>query len=246
MKLLEAAGARNGMDHAQGEILLLHHMPHSRSFWRSNALARSFFPAIAVLLALSSNGQSGQRDLVQFSGVVVTGDSLLPVPFTNILIKNSYRGTMSDVYGYYSFVAQEGDTILFSAVGFERSQYVIPLDLADSKYSMIHVMYPDLVVLPQVNVYPWPSKEQFSQAFLNLDLPDDDYQIAMKNLSAAEMLQRMENLPTSAYESFRYQMALDQTKLYQQGSPTINLFNPIAWAQFIQAWRSGAFKKKEK
>ncbi len=221
-------------------------MSHRRSFPRPFAPLRAVLPALALLTVLSTFGQTGQRDLVQFSGVVVTGDSLLPVPFTNILIKNSYRGTMSDVYGYYSFVAQAGDTILFSAVGFERSQYVIPTDLADSKYSMIHVMYPDLVVLPQVNVYPWPSKEQFAQAFLELDLPDDDYQIAMKNLSAAEMLQRMENLPTSAYESFRYQMALDQTKLYQQGSPTINLFNPIAWAQFVQAWRSGAFKKKDK
>jgi len=79
----------------------------------------------AILLTLlfvsgSLLAQPGtQPNLVQFSGVVVT-DSLLPVPFTNILVKNTYRGTMSDVYGYFSFVAQEGDTILFSAVGFQR------------------------------------------------------------------------------------------------------------------------------
>ena len=29
------------------------------------------------------------------------------------------------------------------------------------------------------------------------------------------------------------------------GTPVINLFNPIAWAQFVQAWQSGAFKKKD-
>jgi hypothetical protein len=28
------------------------------------------------------------------------------------------------------------------------------------------------------------------------------------------------------------------------GMPTINLTNPIAWAQFLQAWRNGAYKKK--
>jgi hypothetical protein len=38
---------------------------------------------------------------------------------------------------------------------------------------------------------------------------------------------------------------LDQTRLYQQGGmPTINLTNPIAWAQLLQAWRNGAYKKK--
>jgi signal peptidase I len=208
---------------------------------------RSILLSCLLLAQLTAHAQApGQRDLIQFSGVVVT-DSLSPVPFTNILIRNTYRGTMSDVYGYFSFVAQEGDTVLFSAVGFERSQYVIPTDLSENKYSMIHVMSRDTVQLRELSVYPWPSKEQFRDAFLNLRLPDDDNQLALKNLSPAEMVQRMENLPPDAYQSFRYQMALDQTKLYYSGgTPNINLFNPIAWAQFLQAWQNGAFKRKDK
>ena len=199
--------------------------------------------AVGIGLHLSAQNERQQPNLVQFSGVVVT-DSLLPVPFTNILVKNTYRGTMSDVYGYFSFVAQEGDTILFSAVGFQRSQYVIPQDLGDSKYSMIHVMGRDTVQLRELAVYPWPSKEQFREAFLNLELPDDDHQLAMKNMSPAEMLQRMENLPPDAYQSFQYQMAMDHTRLYHSGgAPSINLFNPIAWAQFLQAWQNGDFSK---
>lgn len=205
----------------------------------------------AILLSLlfvsgSLLAQPGtQPNLVQFSGVVVT-DSLLPVPFTNILVKNTYRGTMSDVYGYFSFVAQEGDTILFSAVGFQRSQYVIPDSLSDGKYSMIHVLSRDTVTLKEFTVYPWPSREQFRDAFLALRLPADDHQLALRNLSPAEMVQRMENLPPDAYQSFQYQMAMDHTRLYYSGgTPVVNLFNPIAWAQFLQAWQNGAFKKKD-
>jgi len=64
--------------------------------------------------------------------------------------------------------------------------------------------------------------------------------------AVAEMVQRMENLPPDAYQSFQYQMAMDHTKLYYSGgTPVINLFNPIAWAQFVQAWQSGAFKAKD-
>lgn len=206
----------------------------------------------AILLALlaftgSLFAQPGadKPNLVQFSGVVVT-DSLMPVPFTNILVKNTYRGTMTDVYGYFSFVAQEGDTILFSAVGFQRSQYVIPDSLTDSKYSMIHVLNRDTVTLKEFTVYPWPSREQFRDAFLALRLPADDHQLALRNLSPAEMVQRMENLPPDAYQSFQYQMAMDHTRLYYSGgTPVVNLFNPIAWAQFLQAWQNGAFKKKD-
>lgn len=208
---------------------------------------RQLFVLGAVLCAFFTFGQekAPRPDLVQFSGVVVT-DSLLPVPFTHILVKDSYRGTMSDIYGYFSFVAQEGDTILFSAVGFQRSQYVIPTDLPEQKYSMIHVLNRDTVTLREFTVYPWPSREQFREAFLALRLPADDHQLAMRNLSPAEMIQQMENLPPDAYQSFQYAMATDQTRLYYAGgTPNINLFNPIAWAQFIQAWQNGAFKKKD-
>jgi hypothetical protein len=200
---------------------------------------------LALLAPALAWAQPSKPPLVQFSGVVVT-DSLAPVPFTNILVKNTYRGTMSDVYGYFSFVAQEGDTILFSAVGFVRSQYVVPGGLPESKYSMIHVMARDTIWLKEAVVVPWPSREQFAEAFLNLRLPEDDFQLTMRNLSPAEMMQRMENLPPDAYRSFQYQMAMDHTKLYYSGgTPPINLFNPIAWAQFIQAWQNGAFKKKQ-
>ncbi len=205
------------------------------------ALTLSLFLLCTTFLHAQDPAREPQ--LVQFSGVVVT-DSLQPVPFTNILVKNTYRGTMSDVFGYFSFVAQEGDTILFSAVGFQRSQYVVPTDLEENKYSMIHVMSRDTIQLKEISVYPWPSREQFREAFLNLKLPDDDYQLAMKNLSAAEMVQRMENLGPDAYQSFQYQMALDQTRLYYAGgTPSINLFNPIAWAQFLQAWQNGDFSR---
>ncbi|MBK7944721.1 MAG: carboxypeptidase-like regulatory domain-containing protein [Flavobacteriales bacterium] len=206
---------------------------------------RNLLIAASLVAAAPVLAQPAKPGIVQFSGVVVT-DSLAPVPFTNIMVRNTYRGTMSDVFGYFSFVAQEGDTILFSAVGFTRSQYVIPTDLPENKYSMIHVMSRDTVWLRTAVVYPWPSREQFREAFMNLDLPADDHQITMRNLSPAELVQRMESLPPDGLQSFQYQMAMDNTRLYYSGgTPPINLFNPVAWAQFIQAWQNGAFKRKD-
>ncbi len=202
--------------------------------------------AFLLLLAFHAHAQKPSRPLVQFSGVVVTGDSLMPVPFTSILTKGTYRGTVSDVYGYFSFVAQAGDTLQFAAVGFKRDHYVVPDTINSTKYSMIHVMFPDTILLPDLTVYPWPSKEQFADAFMNLKLSEDDYEIALRHLRPEDMIQRMENLPPDAGMSYHYAMAQANTKLYTQGGyPTTNLFNPIAWAQFIQAWKTGKFKKKK-
>lgn len=210
---------------------------------------RSILLAVLCSVALMAGAQPAKKapQLIQFSGVVVTGDSLLPVPFTSIITKGSYRGTVSDVYGYFSFVAKAGDTLQFAAVGFKRDEFVVPDSTLGSKYSMIHVLFPDTITLKAVNVYPWPSREQFADAFLNLHLSEDDYQIALRHLSSAEMVQRMENMPPDPVISQQYTAALNNTKLYYQGGyPTTNLFNPIAWAQFVQAWKSGAFKNKKK
>ena len=204
---------------------------------------------LLLLLACTMTlfGQSNKTGkLVQFSGVVVTGDSLEPVPFASVLTRGSYRGTISDVYGYFSFVAQTGDTLEFAAVGFKRGNYVIPDTLTTNKYSMIHVLYPDTMLLRPVEVYPWPSREQFREAFLNLNLSDNDYTLAMRHLNSAEAIQRMENLPPDAGLAAHYQTQIDNTQIYNNGmAPAVNLLNPIAWAQFIEAWKVGAFKKKK-
>lgn len=196
---------------------------------------------------IASYGQvDTARKLIQFSGVVVSGDSLAPVPFTNIIIKNTQRGTMSDYYGFFSFVAHEKDTIEFSSVGYKKSGFIIPDTLTTNRYSLIQMMTRDTILLKETVIYPWPTKEQFKEAFLNLHIPADDYERAMKNLERAEMKERMESMPMDGSGNYKWQMQQYQSRLYYAGQyPSITLLNPIAWSQFIQAWRNGEFKKKE-
>src|SRR5689334_3221766 len=96
------------------------------------------------------------KDLIQFSGIVVESDSLHPVPFAKVIIKSSGRGTFSDYYGYFSFVAQKKDTIVFSALGFKKSHYIIPDTLSGNKYSLIQTMSADTITLRTFVIYPWP------------------------------------------------------------------------------------------
>jgi hypothetical protein len=45
--------------------------------------------------------------------------------------------------------------------------------------------------------------------------------------------------------NYKYAMQQWQSKLYYAGqAPPISILNPIAWAQFIRAWKNGEFKKK--
>lgn len=185
-------------------------------------------------------------DYVQFSGVVVTGGALEPLPFVNIVEKKSRRGTSSDYYGFFSFVAEPGDTILFSSIGYKMSEYIIPDTLYGNRYSLIHKLDEDTILLKAKTVYPWPSKEQFKEAFLALDIPNDDLERAIKNLDPAVLAAKQEAYPAGGGLNFKWQMDQVKSQLYYAGqAPPNHLLNPLAWAKFIKAWRDGDFKRKK-
>ena len=202
---------------------------------------------LLVLLSTTFFTQAQQRKgkLIQFSGVVVSGDSLQPIPFVSIMIKNTYHGTVSDYYGYFSFVAQENDVIEFSALGYKSNTFVIPDSLQEARYSLIQMMNGDTILLNAAIIYPWPTKEQFKQAFLNLELPNDDMARAQRNLEREAMRQRGETMGMDGAMNQKYYMQQRNSRMYYAGQlPPNNLLNPIAWAKFIQAWKNGDFKRK--
>jgi hypothetical protein len=163
------------------------------------------------------------------------------------MIRNSYRGTVSDYFGYFSFVAQKKDTVEFSAIGFRDAVFVIPDTLTSNKYSLIQVLGTDTVYLKEAVVYPWPSKEQFKHAFLQLNVADDDLARAEKNMARSDMKERMVGMAMEGSLNYKYTMQQYQSKLYYAGQlPPNNLLNPIAWSKFIKAWKNGDFKSKKK
>ena len=205
-------------------------------------------PIFILILFFAFGKLLGQDEgIVQFSGIVVTDDSLRAVPFANVFVKNKNLGTSTDYYGYFSFVAHAGDSIEFSAVGYKKSQFIIPDTLLEDKYTLIHVLHSDTVLLNETVVYPWPTKEQFKQAFLALELPDDELERARKNLSQEELARRAEDLPVSGVLAFKNQMAIRNDQLYYAGqAPPLQILNPFAWAKFIESWKNGDFKRKDK
>ncbi len=185
------------------------------------------------------------RPLIQFSGVVVENDSLRPISNTSIFAKNTYHGTMSDFFGYFSFVAQIGDTIEFTALGYKTHTFTIPDTLHSTKYSLIQMMRKDTLMLGVVTIYPWPSKEQFKKAFVETPVPDNDLDRARRNLDASQMAARAAAMPNDGYMNYKTSLQQQYSRLYYAGQlPPNNLLNPIAWYKFVEAWKRGDFKNK--
>lgn len=200
---------------------------------------------ILALAFVSSSYAQEQKKLIQFSGVAVSADSLQPVAYAAVYDKSTGKGTIADYYGYFSFVTQPGDTLMFSRLGYKRSTYIIPDTLTDNRYSIIHVMKSDTLELPEVKVYPWPSREEFAQAFVNMNPYDDALRRAQRQLSGDNLAFAAARVPTDAGLSYNYAQEQYQTQLYTQGqTPVNNLLSPIAWAQFIDSWKKGELKRQ--
>jgi hypothetical protein len=205
---------------------------------------------ILVLLSsinISAFSQNKNNDFVQFSGVVVSNDSLQPIPFVNIYVEDEKRGTISDFNGFFSFVARKGDLIMFESVGFRPSRYKIPDTLSKDRYTLIQILSPDTIILDETFIFPWPTYEQFKQAFLSVNIPDDDLARARKNIEQMEKRMATESWAMDGSMNYRNFIQNKVADLYYSGQyRPINLLNPFAWAQFIKAWKEGKFKNKSK
>ncbi|RME17794.1 MAG: hypothetical protein D6799_03540 [Bacteroidetes bacterium] len=203
-----------------------------------------YFVYLTVSISIAQQNNKSEK-FIQISGVVVDADSLKPVPFVSIIIKGTKRGTITDYYGFFTLVASPGDELQFFSLNHKNGVYKLDDTLTLSHYYIIHSLIKDTVLLPTVSIYPWPSKEEFKKAFLNLDLSETDYDRAAKNLDRKELSYNERNIKMDAQANYQYALQQQLTKMYSLGQyPTINLLNPIAWAQFIDAWRKGKFKNK--
>ncbi len=203
------------------------------------------FPVMLMTALDNSDRQGDSRRVIQLSGLVVTGDSLKPVSFASVMIKNTRRGTSTDYYGFFSIGVRELDTLVFTSVGYKKSFYVIPDTLKEARYSAIQMLTQDTIHLDAMVIYPWPTRRQFRYAFIHADVPDDDYDRAMDNLARAEMKERLENMPMGAAANYRHYVNQHAAQLYYAGQrPPMRIFDPLAWSEFFQAWREGRFRRE--
>lgn len=202
-------------------------------FWSDRAIAQTGTTA------------DTSRKIIQFSGLLLDADSLYPIPFAAIVIRNTSRGEYSSSTGFYSLVVQENDTIDFYALGYKRGTFIVPDTFITSAFNHVQALQLDTILLREMVVYPWPSREKFKTEFLNMEVPSDDLDRARKNLARAEMIQAIQQVSMDGGMAYRAKMDQQVQRNYYAGQYVPNnLMNPLAWSKFIQAVQNGEFRNR--
>src|SRR5258705_4511179 len=184
--------------------------------------------------------------VVQLFGIVMTADSLQGIPAVSVTVKGQNRGTITNDQGVFSIVVLKGDVIEFTHVSYKAKSVTIPRTFEGNQYSVVQLMVVDTVYLPATIIHPRPTPQQFARDFVNSKVNEDDIELARKNTSAAKRRLLMKTVPASGDEATQLQFKNIATKASYNGQvPPMNIFNPAAWQDFIQAWKRGDFKKKE-
>jgi hypothetical protein len=196
-----------------------------------------FLITILCFIGAINISQAQEKRLVQFSGVIYNVDTNAVVPYVSITNKTNNKVISANYQGYFSFVAQERDTIVFSAIGYKREAIVIPEALPDKKYTVIVKMRMESISLPAVRVYPWASLDEFNREFMTMKVADDDLEIAKKNVTRESLLAMARALPMDGKENqtLNFQnnhIELSNSHMNQRGANP--LLDPLKWGAFIQ------------
>lgn len=206
---------------------------------------------IILISILVCNGLSGQKisndedELIQFSGIIRNLEHR-PLPHVNIVVLNDRRGTTADQRGMFSFVVKRNDTILFSHMGYKATLHIIPDSLLGKQYPADIFMVGDTFRLAEVRIYPWKTYQEFKEAFIALDLPDDDEQRAYHNIALIKTQIRVNRGGPNPNINFREVMKQEYNQLYTAGQyPYYTIFDPLRWAKFFESLKRGDFKNDD-
>ena len=83
-----------------------------------------FLIGVFYMLA-KANAQTGFENMVELTGVVMSSDSLRYLPFVTVSIPSKNNGTMSSEKGVFTLIAEKGDTVEFTCMGYRKKRYVL-------------------------------------------------------------------------------------------------------------------------
>ncbi len=190
---------------------------------------------LSLGMVFNANAQDGEK-VIQFSGVVVEEDSTSGVPGVHVYVPGKRRGTSANIYGYFSFPVLVGDTVVFSAVGYQKRTMIIP-DHNDDLLTVIVPMKSDTVVLDETIVMPYPTEELFKEAVLAMrPSQDEDFLSMQNNLDPTILAQMYRQMPNDASMNYTYLVQQRHDYLFDAyGARPNPLLNPFAWADFFKS-----------
>jgi len=137
-------------------------------------LIRNFI--ILILFTLGIIAVKAQ-DISLYGKVYSLKDSVA-LGSVHIINVTQQNATTSDTAGYFSLDVSPADKLLFTSIGYESYSLTIPAEANDALIVSVFLKNIDYQI-DTVTIKPFPSKEDFHHAFMNVKLPEEKNKIVL-------------------------------------------------------------------
>ncbi len=211
----------------------------------------AFLSFFSPFLPAQNASEDISAQIIEVSGVVLYRNDrgkLEPVPYTTVLALNTSRGTYANYDGMFSLVIKKGQTLRFSAIGFETVELTVPAEQPDFSQSVIIELKPQAAELNQVVVMPWPNRNNLRAEFLAMN-PNEALMMqaeARRNLEEKQLLAMQQSFKMDSKDAATYYLQKQARDFSYMGQlPPQAIFDPLAWARFAREQKAKKEKKEK-
>ena len=132
-------------------------------------------------------------------------------------------------------------------MGYKRTGIIIPDTLDSFYYPVDVIMETDTIEIREVIILPWKTYQEFKQAFISLELPDDDLERAFHNLAMIHSQIHNPDAPPDPDVNYQYHLREQFNARYDMGqTPYYSILDPLRWAKFFEYLKEGKFRDPNK
>lgn len=195
------------------------------------------------------------KQVYQLSGLIVNKASHEAVPYAQVRVNASRRGTVANGDGFYSIPVVATDTIYFSSLGFRTTRFVFADylkeyqgDLGSAYIYAINYIEEDSIMLSGITIFPYNTPGELRTAIIETEVPEGVESVnARDNLNPKVMDALIHGLKIDEGERVMVARQLYyNNQMHKHVAPTMPLFDPIAVYQLLRYINEKSKVRKEK
>jgi len=127
---------------------------------------------ISSLFSYHVIAQDSESLVIQIDGVILNKEDNRPVPFVHVLNMQSKSGTASNLEGRFTITMQKEDSVIFSAIGFDKYLFLLDQNVQSDRLDIVVEMNVNSFELEAVDIFAYKDEYAFKRAILDLEVKD--------------------------------------------------------------------------
>ena len=132
---------------------------------------------LVIFLFLAAFRVSYSQDKkIEITGEIINSETKEPVPYVHVVNERLHLGTTSNTQGRFWITMEKQDTLLLSAIGFEKFAFTLKEEVTTDKLVVTIEMNTSTMELQPVKVFAYRDEEALKRALIETKVPLQEQQ----------------------------------------------------------------------